>query len=45
MRAICAGLAFLFAFLVVDSHLGREVTMRPHTTHETTIRPDLGSSR
>ena len=45
MKAICAGVAFLFAFLVVDAHLDREVTMRPHTTHETTIRPEPGSSR
>lgn len=29
MRAVCAALAFLFAYLVVSAHLDAEVTFRP----------------
>ena len=39
MRAICAALAFLFAYVVVDAHLDRQVTFSPPTTHDTTVGP------
>ena len=39
MRAICGALAFLFAYLVVDAHLDREVNISPPPTHVTTVGP------
>lgn len=32
MRAVTAMLAFLFAYLVIDAHLGHEITFRPAPT-------------
>lgn len=34
MRAVCAALAFLFAFLVVSAHLDTDVQFQPAPAHD-----------